>query len=216
MQRNKIGGHKMAKLKSTALLFGLGISVLLSGCNLNSDSPENRDTAQESAALITEAETVTPPESGWTAEELNRVIAINGVTYDYPVTLGELSEKYTYDKKDISYSDISGKASIIFYYNNTYAFVSAWDYENTSVDNNSKLVSAIFTLDDESQIKSSDLVSVNGVRLGDTYETMISQLGTPDTVNEDSSYKYNVNGKTALAIYFLGSDKIQAIQISWE
>ena len=115
MARNIIS----AKLKSTALLFGLGISVLLSGCNLNSDSPENIDTAQETTALINEAETVTPPESGWTAEELNRVIAINGVTYDYPVTLGELSEKYTYDKKDISYSDISGKASIIFYYNNT-------------------------------------------------------------------------------------------------
>ncbi len=214
MQRNKIGGHKMAKLKSTALLFGLGISVLLSGCNLNSDSPENRDTAQETTALITEAETVTPPESGWTAEELNRVIAINGVNYDYPVTLGELSEKYTYDEEFMFVDNIG----TFFYYNDIYAFGGGLEYNDSeSISNDSKLVTATFTvLDDGSQIKSSDLVSVNGVRLGDTYETMISQLGTPDTVNEDSSYKYNVNGKTALAIYFLGSDKIQAIQISWE
>lgn len=214
MQRNKIGGHKMAKLKNTALLFGLGISVLLSGCNLNSDSSENRDTEQESAALITEAETVTPPESGWTAEELNRVIAINGVTYDYPVTLGELSEKYTYDK-NFMFVDNAGT---FFYYNDIYAFGGGLEYSDAeSISNDSKLVTATFTvLDDESQIKSSDLVSVNGVRLGDTYETMISQLGTPDIINEDSSYKYNVNGKIALAIYFLGSDKIQAIQISWE
>lgn len=214
MQRNKIGGHKMAKLKSTALLFGLGISVLLSGCNLNSDSPENRDTAQETTALITEAETVTPPESGWTAEELNRVIAINGVTYDYPVTLGELSEKYTYDEEFMFVDNIG----TFFYYNDIYAFGGGLEYNDSeSISNDSKLVTATFTvLDDGSQIKSSDLVSVNGVRLGDTYKTMISQLGTPDIVNEDSSYKYNVNGKTALAIYFLGSDKIQAIQISWE
>lgn len=214
MQRNKIGGHKMTKLKNTALLFGLGISVLLSGCNLNSDSPENRDTAQESAALITEAETVTPPESGWTAEELNRVIAINGVNYDYPVTLGELSEKYTYDEEFMFVDNIG----TFFYYNDIYAFGGGLEYNDSeSVSNASKLVTATFTvLDDGSQIKSSDLVSVNGVRLGDTYKTMISQLGTPDIVNEDSSYKYNVNGKTALAIYFLGSDKIQAIQISWE
>lgn len=204
----------MAKLKSTALLFGLGISVLLSGCNLNSDSPENRDTAQETTALITEAETVTPPESGWTAEELNRVIAINGVTYDYPVTLGELSEKYTYDEEFMFVDNIG----TFFYYNDIYAFGGGLEYNDSeSVSNASKLVTATFTvLDDGSQIKSSDLVSVNGVRLGDTYKTMISQLGTPDIVNEDSSYKYNVNGKTALAIYFLGSDKIQAIQISWE
>ncbi|WP_455527773.1 hypothetical protein [Huintestinicola sp.] len=204
----------MAKLKSTALLFGLGISVLLSGCNLNSDSPENRDTAQETTALITEAETVTPPESGWTAEELNRVIAINGVNYDYPVTLGELSEKYTYDEEFMFVDNIG----TFFYYNDIYAFGGGLEYNDSeSISNDSKLVTATFTvLDDGSQIKSSDLVSVNGVRLGDTYETMISQLGTPDTVNEDSSYKYNVNGKTALAIYFLGSDKIQAIQISWE
>ena len=204
----------MTELKTTALLFGLGISVLLSGCNLNSDSPENRDTAQESAALITEAETVTPPESGWTAEELNRVIAINGVTYDYPVTLGELSEKYTYDEEFMFVDNIG----TFFYYNDIYAFGGGLEYNDSeSVSNASKLVTATFTvLDDGSQIKSSDLVSVNGVRLGDTYKTMISQLGTPDIVNEDSSYKYNVNGKTALAIYFLGSDKIQAIQISWE
>ena len=105
-----------------------------------------------------------------------------------------------------------------FYYNDIYAFGGGLEYNDSeSVSNASKLVTATFTvLDDGSQIKSSDLVSVNGVRLGDTYKTMISQLGTPDIVNEDSSYKYNVNGKTALAIYFLGSDKIQAIQISWE
>ena len=204
----------MTELKTTALLFGLGISVLLSGCNLNSDSPENIDTAQETTALINEAETVTPPESGWTAEELNRVIAINGVTYDYPVTLGELSEKYTYDEEFMFVDNIG----TFFYYNDIYAFGGGLEYNDSeSVSNASKLVTATFTvLDDGSQIKSSDLVSVNGVRLGDTYETMISQLGTPDIVNEDSSYKYNVNGKTALAIYFLGSDKIQAIQISWE
>ena len=214
MQRNKTGGHKMTELKTTALLFGLGISVLLSGCNLNSDSPENIDTAQETTALINEAETVTPPESGWTAEELNRVIAINGVTYDYPVTLGELSEKYTYDEEFMFVDNIG----TFFYYNDIYAFGGGLEYNDSeSVSNASKLVTATFTvLDDGSQIKSSDLVSVNGVRLGDTYKTMISQLGTPDIVNEDSSYKYNVNGKTALAIYFLGSDKIQAIQISWE
>lgn len=204
----------MTELKTTALLFGLGISVLLSGCNLNSDSPENRDTVQESAALITEAETVTSPESGWTAEELNRVITINGVNYDYPVTLGELSEKYTYDEEFMFVDNIG----TFFYYNDIYAFGGGLEYNDSeSVSNASKLVTATFTvLDDGSQIKSSDLVSVNGVRLGDTYKTMISQLGTPDIVNEDSSYKYNVNGKTALAIYFLGSDKIQAIQISWE
>ena len=210
MARNVIS----AKLKNIALLFGLGISVLLSGCNLKSDSPENRDTAQESAALITEAETVTPPESGWTAEELNRVIAINGVNYDYPVTLGELSEKYTYDK-NFMFVDNAGT---FFYYNDIYAFGGGLEYSDSeSISNDSKLVTATFTvLDDESQIKSSDLVSVNGVRLGDTYETMISQLGTPDIVNEDSSYKYNVNGKTALAIYFFGNDEIQTIQIFWE
>lgn len=204
----------MTKLKNIALLFGLGIFVLLSGCNLNSDSPENRDTAQETTALITEAETVIPPESSWTAEELNRVIAINGVNYDYPVTLGELSEKYTYDEEFMFVDNIG----TFFYYNDIYAFGGGLEYNDSeSVSNASKLVTATFTvLDDESQIKSSDLVSVNGVRLGDTYETMISQLGTPDIINEDSSYKYNVNGKTALAIYFLGSDKIQAIQISWE
>ena len=204
----------MTELKTTALLFGLGISVLLSGCNLNSDSSENRDTAQETTALITEAETVTPPESGWTAEELNRVIAINGVTYDYPVTLGELSEKYTYDEEFMFVDNVG----TFFYYNDIYAFGGGLEYNDSeSISNASKLVTATFTvLDDGSQIKSSDLVSVNGVKLGDTYKTMISQLGTPDIVNEDSSYKYNVNGKTALAIYFLGSDKIQAIQISWE
>ena len=210
MARNIIS----AKLKSTALLFGLGISVLLSGCNLNSDSPENIDTAQETTALINEAETVTPPESGWTAEELNRVIAINGVTYDYPVTLGELSEKYTYDEEFMFVDNIG----TFFYYNDIYAFGGGLEYNDSeSVSNASKLVTATFTvLDDGSQIKSSDLVSVNGVRLGDTYETMISQLGTPDIVNEDSSYKYNVNDKTALAIYFFGNDEIQTIQIFWE
>lgn len=162
----------------------------------------------------TEMKTIEPPEDGWTLEELNNVIKINGINYSFPVTLGTLAETYTYDN-DYIYTD---KAGTIFYYNNTYAFGAGLEYNDIEdINNNSRIISAIFTiLDDESQIKSSDLISVNGVKLGDTYENMINQLGEPDIVNENYSYKYVINNKIALAIYFFNSKEIQTIQISWE
>lgn len=198
-----------------SLFAAAAILLSLSGCQSN----DTRQDTQSSAVIeqtneTTEIKTIEPPEDGWTLEELNNVIRINGINYSFPVTLGTLAETYTYDN-DYIYTD---KAGTIFYYNNTYAFGAGLEYNDVEdINNNSKIISAIFTiLDDESQIKSSDLISVNGVKLGDTYENMINQLGEPDIVNENYSYKYVINNKIALAIYFLNSKEIQTIQISWE
>ena len=102
--------------------------------------------------------------------------------------------------------------------NKKYAFVAALDYANNNIDNDSRLVSAIFTaLDDESQIKSNELISINGVKIGDTYEKMIDQLGTPNIESENNySCKYTIDNKIALAIYFFNSNEIQTIQVFWE
>ena len=222
-------------IKNSFLILMVSSSLLLSGCDKISAMEYNKAenfsadigvTGSESVAErkahendkasldITEMKTIEPPEDGWTYEQLNKVISINGITYDYPVTLGTLLETYTYDK-NLMYIDNAGT---FFYYKNTYAFGGGLEYNKSKIiDDNTKLVTATFTiLDDESQLKNSDLISINGVKLGDSYEKMITKLGLPNIENENISYKYLINNKVSLAIYFLNTNEIQTIQISWE
>lgn len=211
------------RLKQALMLVSiLLMSLVLSGCenfvetDVNAETKSIIQTVSETTntANIAEIKTIEPPEDGWTWERLSEVVYINGIKYDYPITLGALTETYTYDK-NIVYNDNAGT---ILYYNNIYAFGAGIEYDNIGdIDENSKIVSAIFNiLEDESQINSSELIWINGIRLGDSYEKMIVNLGTPDIINDDFSYKYVIDNKIALVVYFFYENEIQTIQLSWE
>ncbi len=211
------------RLKQALMLVSiLLMSLVLSGCenfvetDVSAETKSIIQTVSETTntANIAEIKTIEPPEDGWTWERLSEVVYINGIKYDYPITLGALTETYTYDK-NIVYNDNAGT---ILYYNNIYAFGAGIEYDNIGdIDENSKIVSAIFNiLEDESQINSSELIWINGIRLGDSYEKMIVNLGTPDIINDDFSYKYVIDNKIALVVYFFYENEIQTIQLSWE
>ncbi len=194
----------MLNRKIFAVVAAVCIICGMSACEKNDVSNSQTDKP--------EIKTIELPKNGWTWEQLNEVIYINGINYDYLVTLETLLEKYSCDNEFV-YTD---KAGTVFYYNNVFAFGAGLEYEDT-VNPNSKMISAIFSiLDDESQIATEDLISINGLRLKDTYNDMIYKLGQPDISSENYSYKYIINENVAVGIYFFDSNEIQTIQVIWE
>ncbi|MCM1330406.1 MAG: hypothetical protein NC253_13310 [Ruminococcus sp.] len=160
-----------------------------------------------------EAVTVEPPESGWTRELLDKTIYINGVNYEYPAKWGDLKKRYT----------IGDDNSLMLFYKNKIAFLCSFIYED-SIDDNSEMDFVIFMNyeDEGSKIPSEELVSVNGLRLNDTYEDMTEKLGEPDDAYEDEAYRYGINtyeyfidGETAVTIHFFASDRIEMITLKW-
>ena len=164
------------------------------------------------------AVTVEPPENGWTHELLDKTIYINGINYDYPVKWGDLKKKYTYKVT----SENPDGGYIFFHYKNANAFSGSLLYKNT-VSDSSEMDFAIFINNESgSKIQREELVSVNGLRLNDTYDDMIEKLGEPDYAYEDQAYRfgentyqYFIDGEAAVTIYFFASDRIEMIMLKW-
>lgn len=157
------------------------------------DIPEVRESIPEDEQTV-----IAPPESGWTAEELARVSYFDGVQLSYPITARSLGSAYgvLFDFKNSDGNTIYCIGKDIMSLDN-YANIRASD--------------DVTELSPDTEITEfwsySENISVNGIKMGADKDAVISALGEPDSIDDDSydamsvyTYLDRNTGRTILKI----------------
>jgi len=207
------------KNRILSILAAIAVALSLSACQ-NGDTEQTAPlsdsvtTVVEETAEPIEMKTIEPPEDGWTLEELNEVLYMNGQPIDLPLMFSSLGDGYEIrDKKynDNTNKDVVGK---LYYDNEFIAIVVFCELEN-DIEIGTLLFETSYYEDNQ---KFTEYIKVNGLSLNDDKIKIQNCLGNDFTM-EDNIYKYylgnqehfiiiNPNGKDHMIIINVrGEDK---------
>ena len=146
--------------------------------------------SEESAASVAEMKTVEPPEDGWTLEELNQVLYMNGQKIELPLMFSSLGEGY--EIRDKRYNDESSEDSDIvggylYYENELIALVTFYESENDIEFLTLFFYPEIY----EANQDSSEYIKVNGFGLKSQLTDVYNSLGNQFT-NENELIEYSI------------------------
>ena len=189
----------------------LAVAVNMVGCTpTNTAAPAEvteqiiAETTVESTEIV-EMKTVEPPEDGWTVEQLNEVMYLNGKPFKLPCTVEELGDGFT----------VSNLAA-----HNTYPFIgngNAFDYSGGTLLYNGCEVgyinllgsdldnSVIFQVEFFGSALQENPVgfSINGVDLFSERTDIENKLGNGFEVSEvNGNYSYIINDTSAIIFAF--------------
>ena len=175
--------------KFLAVLAAACLVFCMVGCQQN-----NVSTGIETA----EMKTIEPPENGWTSEQLSEVIYINGINYDYPISLKDLG-------KDFSVDD-----SLILYKNQV-AF-------GGSINNNGTYNSLSFSISgNNSELQNKSLININGVTLENDMEDLLLKMGEPVSTTEKDLTRLIYGSENLKVVFILNEeDKVSFVSLIWE
>ena len=163
----------MRKRRFMALLAAAVVVCGLAGCQNSVNLKQTEDTLNAGAADI---KTVEPPQDGWTLEQLNDVLYMNGQKIELPLMFGTLKDGYEIrdkrynDEESIDHDIVGG---YLYYENSPIAMVTFHELES---DN--EILSLIFVRDIyESDQNNSEYISVNGFGLQSSIDDVSTCLG---------------------------------------
>lgn len=185
------------------------ITLALSGCenfvetDVSAETKSIIQTVSETTNIAV-IKTIEPPEDGWTWEQLSDVIYINNKKIESDITYQFLEDMFTFD--NLTYYKKMSTASAFLNYNGKYAFSVAFYYNAPKKINNKSIVKNLtFSAKmNVSDIPNEELISINGIGLGSSYEDMILQLGFPTEIDEHTKH-YNLREDTIA--FFLDDEK---------
>lgn len=191
------------------LLYLLSAAVLLlCGCQ-NTDAPEDISEKAQTTYI-----TAAAPADGWTWDDINRLIYINGTRITYPFSVAMLGSDYELGKLGAGNYYVGG----LVYSGGKQLFSVRYYIE--SVDDFAKLsvysdaAGIMFSSGiNESDIPDEEICAVNGVTLGMSYEQLVEKMGEPD-IDNAGAYFYNV-GETGIE-FRVSDNAINLISVYWE
>jgi hypothetical protein len=155
-------------------------------------APDNTEidvNSEETKLDEIEYKTIEPPEDGWTLELLNEVTYINGKDIDLPFCLNDLGDGFKFS--DIEYYDNNSRASAwIQHEGENCLLVASYNFDGMLDEYDDLFSVQLFELLNVSNIQSEQMITVNGLKIGDSIETMTRLLGEPDLFGSDNYY-YN-------------------------
>ena len=115
------------------------LSILITAaiaCTLTACGNDIRGQVSEETVAVDEMKTIEPPEDGWTLEQLNQVLYMNGQKIELPLMFSSLGDGY--EIRDIEHYDDSNRASGVLYYNNQFVAIIVFyemekDYKITNL-----------------------------------------------------------------------------------
>lgn len=171
-KKQGINDHKRLLLIVGTLI----ISLSLSGCKKFVETDVSETTNSES---ITEMKTIDLPADGWTLEQLNEVMFLNGKSFKLPCNIEdinsdfEIQNNYPYSSGENVFFDVL--------YDGKFAFiVECVQEENETIINGILIPSLGY----EADIEKSNLFCINGFKLTDSLSTLLKSLGEPFSRNE--------------------------------
>lgn len=97
--------------KLNVLFITCVLLVAMAGCSSTTDNSNDSMLSSESTQFEVNShyETVAVPEGGWTAEELEKTIRIDGKAIQIPFTIDSLGDAFDIDETTITFSSASKK-----------------------------------------------------------------------------------------------------------
>jgi hypothetical protein len=143
--------------------------------------------------------TIEPPEDGWTLELLNEVTYINGQDIDLPFCLDDLGEDFT--AGDIQYSEDGANCTGSIYYKGKKAMIFLSQNVDGEFDSQDRIhYFNIVILDNESQLKINEFITINGVNSDSDVSEVIQKIGKhykfTENLNDTYSYPIVSDSKT--------------------
>ena len=185
--------------KFLSLLTAALVIVGLVGCKANDIEDQSAQVNEENTAITEniEIKTIEPPEDGWTSEQLNNFIYINGVNYSYPIKLSDLGKNFIADDNMILYKNKSSFGG--------------------SVNDDDIYTSLMFSISgNQSEIPDNMLININGVTLGTELQDLFVKLGKAESETQDGLTRVIYNIESLTIIFILDEEsKINIISISW-
>ncbi len=185
------------KKKLLSILAAGAITLSLSGCHIKKTEESISDTSQ--AIETIEMKTIEPPEDGWTLEELNQVLYMNGQKIELPLMFSTLGDGY--EIRDKRYNDeSSGDSDIVggylYYKDELVALVTFYELENDI-----EFLKIYFFPDMyESNMDSKEYININGFGLKNNIYDIYNFLGY-NYKNENNLLIYNIqNSKYSIIV----------------
>ena len=159
---------------------------------------QNDVSAEQNGTEAAEIKTVEPPENGWTSEQLSEVIYINGVNYDYPISLKDLGK------------DFSADESLILYKNQA-AF-------GGSINDNEIYNSLSFSISGNySELPNKSLININGMTLENDREDLLLKMGEPLSIAENDLTRIIYGSENLKVVFILNEEeKVSFVALLWE
>lgn len=215
----------MLKKKILTLLAAVSLACSLVGCQSDTDTGQvgteqnnqqtnivqslstkaksNKDNDKKEET--TEIKTIEPPEDGWTLEQLNEVLYLNGQKIELPLMFSSLKEGYevrnrNYNNKDsLDYNIVGGE---LYYNNELLAVVSFYELANDLEIISLFLLPILYT---DSQ-NTTEYIHINGFGLKSNISDIYDTLGN-GYIYESERFIYNIkNSNFSISIPNLEED----------
>lgn len=206
------------KNRILSIFAAIAVTLSLSACqngNTEQTAPlsDTATTVVEETAEPIEMKTVEPPEDGWTLEELNEVLYMNGQPIDLPLMFSSLGDGYEirdkrYNDESSSDSDIVG--GYLYYKDELIALVTFYELESDI----EFLTLFFYPYVYEDHQNSSNYIIINGFGLKNEVDEVYNLLGNK-FVNESEIITYTTtDGNCSITIPNIEKDFGILLEIS--
>lgn len=174
-----------------SLFAAFAVMLSLSACQLNDTGQDMQSSAViEQTNETTEMKTIEPPEDGWTLEELNQVLYLNGQQIQLPLMFSSLNDGYEIrnrkynDKDSLDYNIVGGE---LYYNNELLAVVSFYELSN-DLEIISLFMLPILYTDTQN---TTEYIHINGFGLKSNISDIHNTLGN-GYIYESERFIYNI------------------------
>jgi hypothetical protein len=153
--------------------------------------------------------TIEPVEDGWTLEDLNEVLYVNGYEVDMPFTLEDIH--WDREPIEVEYDERRGLVFAVLMEADDRSCINviAEADENNSISGTSKIYNIDYYLGDKlinmNSIEYSDFLIINGVSLCDSFDMMIENMGS--NYQDGTAIQYKLDNTEDNLFYFTFNDE---------
>lgn len=179
--------------KLLSILITAAIACTLTACGNGGEGQVSEETV-----AVDEMKTIEPPDDGWTAEQLNEVMYLNGKPFKLPCTLDDLGKEFTVDNNTVLY-----EGKIVF---------------GGNISDEGVCNSLLFSVSqNESSLSNNNLISINGITLETTLQDLFSKMGQAELETKDELTRVIYDVEQLMLIFILNENmEISHISLLWE
>lgn len=184
----------------------IAVALSLSSCQ-NSNTEQTVSLTDSATTVVEEAvemKTIAPPEDGWTVEQLNEVMYLNGKPFKLPCTLEELGEGFTIDNLKSNYNYPFGEIGEEFEYTSAVLYYNGNRFGHIHMTSDTNEIWGI----SQEKVLGNDveLLFINGLSINASKTDVEALLGSSFTKSEiNGSYTYNIDETIALSVVYSAS-----------
>lgn len=176
--------------------------LICSAVGCKADEKSSNDSTVEQSQSI-EYETIEPPESGWTKQQIFDTTYIGGSKISLPATLKSMGKDFEFNKESIEVNENKHYAKAeLLYKNKLLGNVRIENVDSISDIDEETPLTVLLINSDTCEAKSREPVVVNGIKLGDALDKVLNAMGD-SYENDGGIYTFKDAGSGSEACKFV-------------